>query len=336
MNAKCSSAAGRAAANRIAGSAAPAPVVKINHRRGDVANSGTGNSHAGGRARYNGHMSWFANNRAPYRAVVAVSLWLSACAPSLGSVRATAALGSQLAAFESTFDLAVTYCHYVDLGGSPDPQCNNLQADAKNWHAVNRALVGYAAALAAMADDAKDVSQQTNVAAALGATAKLGPAWSAALDAHVTSGVSSGVASLIAGITGVYRRERLGQTIRATGDAVAAVVRGLDDNIALLDRAAQNIATTITDTIKSIQLGSSPAADRLGLAIALASVQTQLATHRAQLASYRAAIAAFAKAHAELRKGVSGLGDRQADLELLRLIAIDVAEIVQSTETATQ
>jgi len=209
-----------------------------------------------------------------------------------------------------------------------------LQADLQNWHAVNRALVGYAAALHAMANDSADVNQQNNIATALGATAKLGPSWSSALDANVTTGVSRGVSTLISGIVGVYRRERLAGTIRDSDDALAAVAHGLDDNIVLLDRAERNIAATIGETIKSIQAGNTPAADKVGLATALSSVQTALAAHRMQLAGYRVAVAAFAKAHADLRKGLSGLGDRKADLELGKLIAIDVSEIVKSGATA--
>jgi hypothetical protein len=262
--------------------------------------------------------------------------WLAAagCTPSLGAVRATAGLGQQLSAYDGAFDLAVTYCHFADLGGTPDPQCPRLQADLANWHAVNRALVGYAAALGAMADDSKDQSEETGIATALGSTATIIKPWSDALDANVTSGVSKGVSRLIAGILGVYRRERLARTIEASSDALQAVARGLDDNIALLDRADQNLLATIGDTISSIQAGTSPAADRFGIALALSSVQGTLAGHRASLAGYKATVDAFAKAHSELRKKLSGLGDRTADLELLKLIASDVAAIVKATRTA--
>ncbi|HET9621245.1 MAG TPA: hypothetical protein VFP84_07760 [Kofleriaceae bacterium] len=265
---------------------------------------------------------------------VVVCAAFAACAPSLNAVKSTAGLGTQLASFESTFDVAATYCRFADLGGTPDPQCQQLQADAANWHAVNRALVGYAAALSAMADDSKDQNQQTTIATALGASAQIGKAWSNVLNANVTSGISQGVATLISGITGVYRRERLAVVIKASADAVAAVARGIDDNIALLDRAAQNLTATLGDTLTSIQLGSAPAADRLGLAFALASVKIELASHRAALASYKAAVDAFAKAHATLRNGLNGLGERKADLELSQLIATDVVQIVQSTQTA--
>jgi hypothetical protein len=258
----------------------------------------------------------------------------AACVPSLNAVKSTASLGTQLASFESTFDAAATYCGFANLGSTPDPQCQQLQADAANWHAVNRALVGYAAALSAMADDSKDQNQQTTIATALGASAQIGKSWSNVLNANVTSGISQGVATLIAGITGGYRRERLATTIAASASAVAAVARGIDDNIALLDRAAQNLTATLGDTLTSIQLGSAPAADRLGLTFALASVKLELAGHRSALASYKAAVDAFAKAHASLRKGLHGLGERQADLELSRLIATDVVQNVQSTETA--
>ena len=59
-----------------------------------------------------------------------------------------------------------------------------------------------------------------------------------------------------------------------------------------------------------------------------------MAAHRAYLASYKAAIDSFAKAHDHLRKKLSGLGDRQADIELLKLIASDVVTIAKSTKLA--
>jgi len=265
-----------------------------------------------------------------------VTAWLvsAACAPSLVSVRTTATLGQQLSAFEGAFDLAGVHCRYTDRVSAPDPMCPQLQKDAANWHSVNRALVGYAAALAAMADDSKDRNEQTDIATALGAAAQLGKPWSDALNPNLTAGVSQGVATLISGIVGVYRRERLGKTIRDSNEALQSVVRGLDENIALIDRAEQNLVATITDTISSVQIGSSPAADRAGLTIALHSVEVELTAHRAYLASYKIAIDVFAKAHAQLRKKLSGLGDRTADLELLKLIASDAATIAKSVKTA--
>jgi len=213
--------------------------------------------------------------------------------------------------------------------------CPSLRADAANWHAVNRAVVGYAAALAAMADDSTDRNEQASIATALGAAAQLGKPWSDALNPNVMIGVSQGVSTLILGIVGVYRRERLGKTIRDTNDALQAVTRGIDENIALLDRADQNLQRTITDTISSVQISNSPAADKAGLTIALSSVAAEVAAHRAYLVSYKTAIDAFAKAHDDLRKKVQGLGDPKADLELLTLIASDVATIVKSAEIAT-
>jgi len=257
-----------------------------------------------------------------------------ACAPSLASVKTTAGLGLQLSAFENAFDLAGTHCRYTDLASAPDPRCPSLQVDVQNWHTVNRALVGYAAAIAAMADDSTDRNEQDSIATALGAAAKLDRSWSDVLDANVTSGVSKGVSTLISGIVGVYRRERLGQTIRDSGDAIQAMVRGIDDNIALLDRADQNLIATITDTISSVQVGNSPAADKLGLTIALSSVAAELTAHRVGLATYKKAVDGFAKAHDNLRKKVSGLGDPKADAELLKLIATDVAAIIKSVDTA--
>ncbi len=259
---------------------------------------------------------------------------VAGCAPSLSSVKATAALGTSLGTYQTAFDPAAVYCHYAEVD-APDPQCKNLTADAANWHAVNTVLVAYASALAAMAEDAKDASQQTNIATMLGAGAKLGDAWSAALTANLSAGVSSGVATLSAGITGVYRRERLSRTIRDSAAAVQAIAAGLDQNIDLLDHAAQNLANVITDTLTSVQAGrTSPAADRLGLQIALAAMQLELAKHRQTLAAYKATIDSFAKAHTNLKNGLAGLGDRQADLELLKLIASDVSQIVKSTRTA--
>jgi hypothetical protein len=285
---------------------------------------------------YNGIMVTGSPIRDRRRTALALALCgvVAGCAPSLGSVKATAGLGAGLAAYQGAFDLAATYCRYASLGTTPDPQCHNLEVDAANWHAVNQALVGYATALNAMADDSKDQSQQTTIATSLGATAQIGVAWSAALDANVTAGVSQGVSTLIAGITGVYRRERLARTIRDSAEAVQAVVNGLDQNIQLLDRAEQNVAATIADTITSIQAGTSPAADRLGLAIALQGVQVELAAHRAILASYKAAADSFAKAHTTIKKGLSGLGERQADLELLKRISSDVSQIVKDSKTA--
>jgi hypothetical protein len=267
---------------------------------------------------------------------LALAAWLAsaACTPSLVSVRTTGGLGLQLATFEGAFDLAGTYCRYTDTDTTQDPLCPSLDKDADNWHAVNRALVGYAQALVAMADDSTDHSEQDHIATALGAAAKLGTPWSDVLNPNVTSGVSKGVATLISGIVGVYRRERLGVTIRASNDALQAVARGLDENIVLLDRADQNLQATIAQTRTSLQLGSATAADKAGLGIALASVSAELAAHRAYLASYKAAIDAFAKAHDDVRGKVSGLGDRKADLELLKIIASDVVTIVKSTRTA--
>ncbi|HEY0189941.1 MAG TPA: hypothetical protein VGC42_02390, partial [Kofleriaceae bacterium] len=133
----------------------------------------------------------------------------------------------------------------------------------------------------------------------------------------------------------VYRRERLSRTIRDSAAAVQAIAAGLDQNIDLLDHAAQNLANVITDTLTSVQAGrTSPAADRLGLQIALAAMQLELAKHRQTLAAYKATIDSFAKAHTNLKNGLAGLGDRQADLELLKLIASDVSQIVKSTRTA--
>ena len=257
-----------------------------------------------------------------------------ACAPSLASVRTTAGLGLALSPFEGAFDLAEAYCRYTDAVDQPDQQCPNLRADAENWHAVNRALAGYAAALAAMADDSKDKNERDSIATALGAAAQLGKPWSDVLNANVTSGVSQGVSTLISGIVGVYRRERLGKTIRDSNEALQAVTLGIDENIRLLDRAVQNLLATITDTISSVQLSNSPAANKLGLTIALSSVATELAAHRRYLANYKATIDSFAKAHDRLRRKLSGLGDRKADLELLKLIATDVATIVKSAKTA--
>jgi hypothetical protein len=266
--------------------------------------------------------------------VVTAGLVSAACAPSLASVRATATLGQQAAAFEGAFDLAAIHCRYTDRVRAPDPMCPQLQKDAANWHAVNRALVGYATALAAMADDSTDRNEQTEIATALGATAQLGQPWSAALNPNLTAGVSQGVATLISGIVGAYRRERLGKTIRASDDALQAVVRGLDENIALLDHADLNLLATIADTIASIQLGNSPAADQSGLTITLHAVEAELTAHRTALASYKIAVDVFAKAHAQLRKKLSGLGDRTADLELLKLIASDAATIARSVKAA--
>jgi len=267
---------------------------------------------------------------------LALAAWAvsGACAPSLASVKTTAALGQQLSAFEGAFDLEGTYCHYTDAVSKPDPQCATLRTDAANWHAVNRALAGYAAALAAMADDSTDRNEQDSIATALGATAQLGSPWSNALNPNVTSGVSRGVATLISGIVGVYRRERLGKTIRDTNDALQAVARGLGENIVLLDRAEQIFLDEIADTITSVQIGNSPAADKHGITIALSSVATEVAAHRTYLATYKAAIDSFAKAHDHLRKKLSKLGDRQADIELLKLIASDVVTIAKSTKLA--
>jgi hypothetical protein len=266
---------------------------------------------------------------------LALAAWLvpAACAPSLGSVRTTAGLGLKLGAFEGAFDLAGTYCRYTDRVSAPDPKCPSLRTDADNWHAVNRALVGYAAALAAMADDSTDKNEQASIATALGAAAQLKTSWSDVLAPNVTSGVSQGVSTLISGIVGVYRRERLGVTIRSSNDALQAVARGIAENVALLDRADRNLLATIDGTISSVQIGNSPAADKLGLTIALSSVATELTAHRLHLASYKAAIDSFAKAHDHLRKKLSGLGDPKADIELLKLIATDVATIVNSART---
>jgi hypothetical protein len=264
----------------------------------------------------------------------AMCVAFAACAPSLASVKSTAGLGTGLSQYESAFDLAATYCQFAALDDTPDPLCAQLAADAPNWHQVNRALVGYAAALAAMADDSKDQTQQTTIATALGASAQIGKSWSDALNANVTAGVSQGVATLIAGITGVYRRERLAGTIKASADALAAVARGIDDNVTLLDRAAANLAATLTDTLTSIQLGKSSRADRLGLSYALSSVQIELTAHRATLTAYKAAVDAFAKAHKTLRDGLGGLGNKEADLEMSKLIASDVKQIVQSSQQA--
>jgi hypothetical protein len=265
---------------------------------------------------------------------VLAGLASTACPPSLGAVRATAGIGMQLSSYDGAFDQAVTYCHFSDLAGAPDPQCALLQADSENWHAVNRALVGYATALNAMADDAKDQSEQDGIATVLASTATIIKPWSSALNANVTSGVSHGVSTLIAGILGVYRRERLGKTIKDSAEALEAVARGLDQNIALLDHATANLLATVNDTVSSIQAGTSPKADQFGLALTLRAVQAELAAHRATLAGYKATVDAFAKAHSDVKNKLSGLGDRTADLELLKLIAADVSAIVKDSRTA--
>jgi hypothetical protein len=267
-------------------------------------------------------------------ACVAAGAIATGCVPSLGAVRTTAGLGMQLSSYETVFDLAVTYCHYTDYINAPDPRCAGLESDLENWRSVNRALVGYAAALNAMADDMSDRSHQDTIATALGATVQLGQPFSTVIDANITSGVSTGVSTLIAGILGVYRREKLGSTIRDSDDALQAVARGISENITLLDRADQNLIMMIRDTMSSVQIGSSPAADRAGITMSLSSVQNELAAHRSYLSSYKAAIESFAKAHNQIRKKLKGLGDKKADLELLRLIASDVATITRSVKTA--
>jgi hypothetical protein len=266
--------------------------------------------------------------------IIAACVVVTGCVPSLAAVRTTAGLGVQLSAFEGAFDLSAMYCHYTDFVNAPDPHCVGLEKDLPNWHAVNRALVGYATALSAMADDAGDRDQETHIATALGATVKLGEPFSTVIDANLTAGVSRGVSTLIHGILGVYRRERLGATIRDSDEALQAIARGVEANIRVLDRANENLIAMIGDTITSIQVGSSPAADRAGLTIVLSSVRTDLTAYRAYLASYKGAVAAFAKAHAHVRKKLSGLGDRKADLELLKLIAADVSAITKSVKTA--
>lgn len=285
-----------------------------------------------------GAITYMSGSRAKSTAAVAaVAIWCltSGCAPSLASVKTTAGIGSRLTEFETAFDVGPIYCRASSaVGQPPDPNCANLQSDLANWHAVNHALVGYAAALAAMADDSKDKSEKDDITTALGSVAKLSPSWSGALSATTTGGVSLGVSSLISGIVGVYRRERLAKTIRASNDALAAVVKGIDENIALLDRADQNILTTIDGTLSSIAVSSSPAPDKQGLALTLTAFAAEVTRHRTQLASYKTAADAFAKAHDELAKHLKGLGERKADEELLKLIATDVVNIAKGVDTA--
>jgi hypothetical protein len=231
--------------------------------------------------------------------LVAVGVGAGGCVPSLTAVRTTAGMGMQLSAYEGAFDRTAQYCHYTDFVNAPDPQCVGLEKDLPNWHAVNRALVGYATALGAMADDASDRSQESHIATALGATVKLGAPFSGVIDASITTGVS----------------------------------RGVEENIRVLDRANENLIAMIGDTMSSIQIGNSPAADRAGMTIALSLVRDDLTAYRSYLAGYRGAVASFAKAHSHIRKKLKGLGDRKADLELLKLIAADVATITRSVKT---
>jgi hypothetical protein len=275
----------------------------------------------------------FADRRHTGWWIVAACVAVAGCVPSLAAVRTTAGLGMQLSAYEGAFDRTARYCHYTDFINTPDPQCVGLEKDLPNWHAVNRALVGYATALGAMADDASDRNQESHIATALGASVQLGEPFSGVIDASITSGVSRGVSTLIHGILGVYRRERLAATIRDSDEALQAIARGIEENTRLLDRANENLIAMIGDTMTSIQIGNSPAADRAGMTIALSLVRDELAAYRAHLATYRGAVVAFAKAHSHIRKKLNGLGDRKADLELLKLIAADVVAITKSVKT---
>jgi hypothetical protein len=266
---------------------------------------------------------------------VSALAFLASCVPSLDAVRTTAKLGSELATYQDAFDVAITFCHVADASPTPDPNCAKLDADRRNWHAVNDVLVGYAAALTAMADDSKDKSEKDDIATALAAVAKVEPAWSDALSSNVTSGVSSSSAALISGIVGVYRRERLGQTIRDSNTAVQRLAHAIDANIAVLDAAEQNALGQLDGTRTSIDAEPDlPRAEKLGHSQTLVSVAATIVAHRVVLGRYKQAVDAFAKAHADVFDHLSGLGDRKADLEILKLIASDLVTIAGGVKTA--
>jgi hypothetical protein len=261
----------------------------------------------------------------------------SACAPSLVAVRATANIGTGLGAYEGAFDAGVTYCKDGNVGSpTPDPACARLEKDLASWHAVNHTLVAYAAALLAMADDTKDKVEKDDITTALTAASLISPTWGTDVNGNVIAGGAQGVTSLLLGIEGVYRRERLASTIAASDAAVTAIVAALDKNIDVLDRAEKNVQQTVADTITAIQAGTSPAADKHGMTILLTAVVAEIAAHRGTLSNYKKTADSFATAHFEIKKKLHGLGDHKADLELLKVIALDIKDIVKNAELARQ
>lgn len=266
--------------------------------------------------------------------LIAGVLGLIGCAPSLDSVRTTATIGSQLSTYDDVFDLGPDFCEAANVSKSPDSHCTDLRSDLQNWHAVNKALVGYAKALIAMADDSKDKNEKADISTALGSVGKVETDWKG-LDENFTTGVSQGLASIASGIIGVYRRERLAKAIKETNSSLKKVVEGLDANIDDLARADGNLLAIFADTTTSVTAGDSPAAVKSGLKVSLAAVAIQVAAHRARLVDYKKAADSFVKAHDDLATHLEKLGDKDGDVELLKLIATDVVSIAKAVNTAS-
>jgi len=249
---------------------------------------------------------------------------VAACSPvSLGAVKATAGIGSSLGGYADAFDREIVYCQTA-----PSAACATLEKDVATWRAVNSVLVGYAAALSAMADDSKDKDQTKDVATAIAALGSTDPAWKAALNDNVSAGVSDGTNKLIAGIIGVYRRERLSVTIEASAAALDDVADKLAHEIAVMAALDDELLARIGDTRDAL---GAEHADRRALEIALTFARADVTAHRARLGEYKATVLSFAKAHDVLRKG---LGAKKADLEILKEIASTVSAINKDVKLA--
>ncbi|HEY4240778.1 MAG TPA: hypothetical protein VGM88_13240 [Kofleriaceae bacterium] len=261
------------------------------------------------------------------RWILWAALGCAACRPvSLGAVKATAGIGSSLGGFADAFDREVIYCQT-----EPSPACATLEKDVATWRVVNGVLVGYAAALSAMADDSSDKDQTQAVATAIAALGATDPTWKAALNDNVSAGVSDGTNKLIAGIIGVYRRERLSSTIEASAAPLDDVVEKLVREIGVMDQLDGVLLDRIAETRAAL---GAEHADKRAFEITLTLARADVAAHRARLGEYKAAALAFAKAHDVLRKGLKGLGDKKADLELLKQISNTVSAIAKDKTLA--
>lgn len=247
---------------------------------------------------------------------------------SFASVKQTASIGAKLAAYETAFDLAPTSCA---AGGSEPEVCDGLRADLRNWHKVNRALVGYAAALSAMADDSKDVSYKNDISALLGSASHLG-GWTSSINSNVQKGAGDGVDALVNVITGTYRRDKLKDAIRANNAHVQSIATAIEMNAKYFEAADANLLATIQATANAVT-GMDPFG--AGLRFSLRISATAIDNDKTAIIAYRKAVEAFAKAHDDLEKRIENVGDYKRDAEVLNEIAKDVATILGAAVTAT-
>jgi hypothetical protein len=260
-------------------------------------------------------------------ATTAIAIWtLSGCGPSLESVKMTAGLGTQLSAHADAFDNLAGLCALANNGTSIDSHCEDLFTDRQLLRPVTNAIVAYANALAAMADDSNEPDYTSNVSATLQAVAKL-PATSG-LSAGVIKG-TSGIANAILRLSADgYRREHLGEAIRSTND-IWKDVRTKMDALTKADLSAMNsIKTMLLNNALALNNALSPSnvAMRFSELDAITAVEASMT----KLQAYQKSIDDFVAAHDELNKKVDTLGDADTDKELLKEILNDVGPVVAS------